>query len=474
MDWGVFTQLKRADYKPLKEYLLSVSSGVVCPYSSAHLEDLMKSDNSLNSYFKEDLELLQEISRSYGMEWNSDRIKLLQTPVNDYYEAKRNVTDTLGELTPDDFYNLFTEGMSDAQKTNLSTNMKTYYENVLSNGKYNQDEKSLIDIFMPSLKQGFSIQDLLAESVMLVQKMENRKTFCLELREKIKKTDWAVESNSGNWDTSLVINNIDTGLLKKKNAQSFRTILNNALAINSKQIDNFQYFKTAYLLLDMLGYKSDRFQKENSSFKNTFTDSEHSYFSTYCDYFVVDDKNLRAKSSVLLNEFNLNTKILHSSEVIAVLENKIHKNICMANFDELLNLATEENLVHNETQYDTNGVRGEVYKLPFFYLNFFTHVLLHYFKDLPYIMVSLVKDNGSQNVPLYFLEVSQLIDDIFNYVGVNNRKIYDDPIQKFIYSDENIEMKWKFAGGWITLRKDENGIPILVFAIETDKVIDNP
>ena len=63
-------------------------------------------------------------------------------------------------------------------------------------------------------------------------------------------------------------------------------------------------------LLDMLGYWKDK-EKENSNYARLW-DAQHTFFASYCDYFVTDDKRTSYKAKVAYNIYKKRTKVISS------------------------------------------------------------------------------------------------------------------------------------------------------------------
>lgn len=59
-------------------------------------------------------------------------------------------------------------------------------------------------------------------------------------------------------------------------------------------------------ILDLVGYWKDKYS-EKSNYARLW-DSNHAYFSSFCDYFISDDKRTRNKANVTFHIFNANTK----------------------------------------------------------------------------------------------------------------------------------------------------------------------
>ena len=63
-------------------------------------------------------------------------------------------------------------------------------------------------------------------------------------------------------------------------------------------------------LLDMFGYWKDKYN-EKSNYARLW-DSSHTYFSTFCDYFISNDKRTRNKAKVVFEIYEIDTKIISS------------------------------------------------------------------------------------------------------------------------------------------------------------------
>lgn len=63
-------------------------------------------------------------------------------------------------------------------------------------------------------------------------------------------------------------------------------------------------------LLDMIGYWKDKYN-EKSNYARLW-DSNHTYFSSFCNYFISDDKRTRNKARVAFTLYDIDTKVLSS------------------------------------------------------------------------------------------------------------------------------------------------------------------
>ena len=63
-------------------------------------------------------------------------------------------------------------------------------------------------------------------------------------------------------------------------------------------------------LLDLIGYWKDKYN-DKSNYARLW-DSNHTYFSSFCDYFISDDKRTRNKAKVAFLLYGINTKVISS------------------------------------------------------------------------------------------------------------------------------------------------------------------
>ena len=69
-------------------------------------------------------------------------------------------------------------------------------------------------------------------------------------------------------------------------------------------------FAAIFEFLDLVGYWKDKFN-EKSNYARLW-DSNHSYYSSHCDYFISDDKRTRNKAKVAFEFYQIKTKIVSS------------------------------------------------------------------------------------------------------------------------------------------------------------------
>lgn len=79
---------------------------------------------------------------------------------------------------------------------------------------------------------------------------------------------------------------------------------------NNENFGLHNKFGGVFELLDLIGYWKDKYN-EKSNYARLW-DSNHAYFSSFCDYFISDDKRTRNKANVAFHVFDLKTQAISS------------------------------------------------------------------------------------------------------------------------------------------------------------------
>jgi hypothetical protein len=83
--------------------------------------------------------------------------------------------------------------------------------------------------------------------------------------------------------------------------------------LNSDQNDKqYERFVLAYNVLNSFGL--DREINKKAKFSNTFIDSLHAYYASFCDLLVTNDIGITNKCSIIYKLFNIKTIVINSLE----------------------------------------------------------------------------------------------------------------------------------------------------------------
>lgn len=190
----------------------------------------------------------------------------------------------------------------------LAQRFKTIREIFQSKYLYINRQNDIITLIIEDPKTAF---DTITEFPVGIQAMNQ----FVNLIPKEKKTEIRQElgiesAKLNNYAPSEVIGHLNTKLISLGANMSFLEIVEYGIQLhpNGKDFGLSNRFGAVFEFLDMLGYWKDK-ETETSNFARLW-DSLHSYFATYCDYFVSNDRRTRNKAEVVYSIYNKNTKVV--------------------------------------------------------------------------------------------------------------------------------------------------------------------
>lgn len=89
LDWGVISNLKKAEYADLREFFLAHKDRLFFVYSPAHFDDLMRSDGDPRQ--REDLNTLVSLVDDHLLAFDEKKlVKAYRAKPSDYNEGRKN------------------------------------------------------------------------------------------------------------------------------------------------------------------------------------------------------------------------------------------------------------------------------------------------------------------------------------------------------------------------------------------------
>jgi len=457
LDWNVVSNLKRPENKEIKEFIDQHKNCFLFPYSPAHFNDLMKSYSPDNQYFNQDLEMLEYLSEKHLIRWDGERTEPLFGTPKEYFEGKQdNPVDVFALMDMENLFSDLDEMDDEADSLKLGAAIK-YLFNLLPAGiEVNDVNRELLKKIFPNITSNSSIGDLMKDISPFTKNLLQNKEYYKDFRKSIREQGLQVDANSGNWVAHEVIDNIDKFLKGKGVEMTFIEYIEQNFNHRKESVNRYEFFTTAYLMLDMMGYKSDKLPKPTDNMQNIQTDSEHSFYAAHCDFFVVGDEKLRIKSKVLYNKFNIQTTILQPNELVRELEKVIYTFPQNGDFiGEAFNYVKNNEVVEfypssEEIEADTYAI-----KLPIFYFNFFTHVVFRYYPSQNGIVLTFKKASKNYSDFIYSTEAERLIDRIVEVFGYDDYEELNKIKKILVYGDKEAEIVWSLNRGAIKIEKDE-------------------
>ncbi|AEE51091.1 hypothetical protein [Haliscomenobacter hydrossis] len=467
LDWNVVSNLKRESYQKLKELLLDKNYSLLIPYSSAHFDDLMKSNMEGNVYFNQDMENLTTLCGDHLLTWD---LKLGIIPSKCLLENYQIDHVDKKELSKHMDFNFLVEDLDEGcqelgipRMGNLLKTLWTFHPTGI---EITEENSGMLKKMFPNLTSDSSMWDLLQDIGPFAQKLMQDREYYKDFRKSINESGFKVEANSGNWDAEDVIHNIDSFLMRMGVDMSCVDLATTSFKDDAKSNTHYNRFTSSYNMLDMIGYKSDKLPKQTDSFQNVATDGEHAFFASYCDIFVVGDKKLASKAQVLYHEFNIDTLIVSPDDFQDDFENiigKIGKNDFEL-LEEVVAAMSYESPIEYRPSTEDHPVEVSVYKLPFKYFDYFTHVIHSIdFKEKVNVLTFMFSGKY-QSKFAFFTELESLFDQATKSYGITFDD-YDSVKNKFVYDDNFGGAYWSMGNIFVHLgRQEVNSLPSISFS----------
>jgi len=88
--------------------------------------------------------------------------------------------------------------------------------------------------------------------------------------------------------------------------------------------DWFNPIMTAYVLLDMLGYKEDKINiLKGQTFANLTADSQHTAYGSQCDFYITNDDRNLSKTKAIYKALGINTEVVTPGELYDIISQSI-------------------------------------------------------------------------------------------------------------------------------------------------------
>lgn len=468
LDWNVISNLKRPQLKEVKDFITKHKKYLLFPYTPAHFSDLMKSYTPNNEFFKIDLETLEFLADKHLLRWGKDNIQYLCATPTEYFDTEKDKED-FAELL--DIEKIFEE-LKGEGFDGIIDSLENLLKSLPTGIEVTKESKDILEKMFPGLDANSTMWDLMKNLGPFIIKLTEDGKYYKDLRQESFDSGFKLEANSGNWEYDEVIENIDAFLHRHGVGMSYREYIDSIFELNKAPKILYDYYTTAYKMLDMIGYKVDKLPKLTDSMRNIQADADHSFYAGYCDYFVVMDKNLRIKSKVLYNEFNISTKVIEPSELITELSLVIDDMSQKTNFlDEAISFCDENMLVEYlpPSEKGTEEIYG--YRLPKFHFNYFNCVLFRKNTEQDAVIFTFRKAFKNLSNSIYYTETETLIDSVAQFFGYESQEEFEAEKKEFVNGEENVSIRWSFDGGLILLEKEEESMrPILHYIVSTKEV----
>lgn len=459
LDWDVISKLKLEQFKPQLEFLKEQKDRVLVPFTPTHFSDLMKSYSATNPHFDGDLDMLGVVCGRHFMQWKDYQIEQLLSEPRDYFNHVKNQRPLNWEelLDMDKLLHEMDNATLAMGLPRLGTLMKVLMQSQPVGLVVERDGSGVMNQLFPGLQPTSTLWDIMKGIAPLAKGMLDGPDKWKDLRGSIKASGFSVATIAGDSSTEEAAVRLDAFLRSKQLGMSFIQYVESTFKHDKKPPDDYEFFTRAYLMLDLIGYRSDRLPKPTNSMMNIWQDAEHAFYGAHCDYLVAFDKKLRGKAALLYHLLNIPTEVILPTDLLKNLSLRFHiaPNDFAAIVEDAVSQARAGQIVEEPTPSDNLDTEAFGIKLPLLYLNFFTHVIFQEYEGKGIVLTfRKVFKNYSRFV--YYTESETVLDTIIALLGLDDMTAYPDKKREFVYGDKAPMFLWQFPGGLIKLEREED------------------
>lgn len=371
LDKNIISHLKSSPQGELAQKFKELRTYCIFPYSSAILSDLCKGYNNLSennkSKVKEDLDLINELSDKHHLLW-SDEYNALNWYQNDSHHMFEKELEVYNESVFSGFDSILNpkEPKDDIDiLLSTVTNFLNDMEVDINFEELRETEEGnvLLEIFPNAVNTG-KVIDFIRDLMSWVDSLDENPSTYKDLR-RIVMMHIGIHNNSANIQDNI-LNELDKTLMNSPLQKPFGDIVDSANENFKGTLED--KFINEFILLDMVGYKTDSLKKGYTNFLN---DAKHSFIGSHCDFFITEDNRTRDKAKAIYEKMNVSSKACNIDEFLSII-NAFYNNYSVSDFSNISKIIKQSQLLNHQVR---DKIVHDSYSLKCKFLNFFN--LLH-------------------------------------------------------------------------------------------------
>lgn len=471
-DKNVYSNLKtNAKYLELTNKLLNAKDSTIFLFSDAHIDDLMR-DNSEHKF--SDLDFIERFTDD-----NYIHINNFNTGCSITYQTPKVV---------------FNRKQFDSNTTGLKLSLDTIlllkkipkFKELSILFKTIEELKKVIDEAPNKYSIDFIPESPSSEMQEYINKLgiENKEydkdewvKLSNEISDKIQNDEGLFkmgrrlgikELGLKNINISIKDINFDEMLRESKLGKSFTEAVNIALEPlrNLPLFDNFfAEYTFSYMMMNILGIDEEKNKK--AKFRNTQTDSHHSFYGMFSDYFVSSDKGLITKTKVLYNLYGIRTRVLFLDEFIEEFSFLDDNFIDFSSFIQTLRYNIKNSPIVQHKSSLQSEIKSQQQILPNKYFSYFNTLESHFLPESE-TFIFYNQRNGINDF-LMVKEFKSVVNKVHKLLGTDLSGIgeFDDSDLQELRQNEWSGRAWSIGDSSISLKylQEQNRLILTLFLI---------
>lgn len=402
-DSDVINNIRSGRLPGLAKFIEENRSKLLIPYSQAHVSDKLPSKDVNEELFYDDIDYITQFTESKLITYDDKKGHSVPC-IASAREVLEDILDT--NNTIEEFSNI--------------DNIISFIEDTakdLDIPSMGEMFKGLFDLpafeNVPESMQADTYKEQLQKAADYMSSIRNDPETYKKNTDLIK-DEFGLPAHSGQW-VEGVIDKVDTLIGKQGKFDDFTSLVDNGFD-NKKNLGSYNYYIQSYLMLNLIGYKSDEINvKRNKGMPNHLQDAMHSYYGGHCDYFVAMDKKLTAKTNALFEKFKVSTKVFHPYYIVEELTKKLEQYDLVQTVKETLEKPPVDTLKED-------GIIKGVFRIEQFWLNYFTHLQQEVDSQTGRNTLLFTKMYSTYSNFMFYEEHDSLISSVHDLFGVESEK----------------------------------------------------
>ncbi|HZX73719.1 MAG TPA: hypothetical protein VFE57_04810 [Cyclobacteriaceae bacterium] len=205
-------------------------------------------------------------------------------------------------------------------------------------------------------------------------------------------------------------------LAKEISGQSYLDKLKNTMS-GFEKLDTYMQVHYAFETLDFFNTISHQVKQEKITVGSS--DVEHCYFSTYCDYFITDNKETQVKAFVIFQLLEIPTKVLSSADFFFTRKDNLLHVETMQTFTQALEFDFKNNLKKIMTTKDRTAI--SIFKTNRNYFNVFDILEIHE-SDNGFHTYFLKTKRKKSFTALVAADIELVIKNMMQFLGMDDQQ----------------------------------------------------
>lgn len=456
LDWGVVSYLKKDEYAELRSLLLSNKDRLFMVYSSAHLEDLMKSKGE--PQFDDDIKMLTDLVEDHLLDIDKGMVLPYRVMPEEFCRGYVDNSPYLSQNV-DSFLSVIeaTSIPGDNTVNQIKANLNVAFP---ISPEFRSNE--LFMRTLPNLPESPTVRDVVESVRQFMCDMVINPGSYKNYKRIIGETGFKLEPNAGNWKDEEAVDEINSFLKSKGIEMAFNDYV--MQSFYGRQVSGNEFFTAAYCVLDMLGFHSDTLHKPGSTVRSVTTDAKHAYFAGFCDWFVTADTRLTHKAKALYSHLGVSTRVMNPKETVAAIREEIRpwgQNYLLSFIGN--EFITEHIVERHDRENDSDG-DFVIYRFSQRFLEIFTHGICYLYSDgSSTLQFKLAFGNYSRF--LFYDEVGMIVDTIAQYFGKDGISDYGSLRKRFVEGKTDVTISWRMDKGFVCVKNDEERLRPELFIV---------